>query len=580
MLRLGSRVIALSLSLLLLATGGVLLWQGTRDADQQSEALDRDLTSAGEASAVLLAEQFERAVAADIQLSSVPAFTRFYQRPGSITHKIQDYGRLQRDMQQTLRSIETVFPGAVSEACFIDVATGRELARIVDGRAAPYKELSADESGASFFTPASEQPNGIPYQVQPYLSEDSGLWVIATATPIFLHGEAQAIVHFETSIESLRLSGLAASSHSIRVIDNETGNVVVDNQFEQPAGGKLGVPSDQTFADLTRQDVASGLVTLGDKRVAYSPIAHTRLDARNDNDWTVAASDPIVDVGWTHSFTAWIAALFALGIPLLIASILAFAWDRRKQRQEQERVSEERDELDARMNDLSEALARAAAGDLDVTFAVDLGDERMTALAHGFDATLTHLRGLVLQAQASGEKLARSAGELRVSASQQAHSAAEQSTTVMQTTATVEELAATAAQIADTASDVAISAHQTLELTEEGLTAVRDSVAAMDRITDKVGLIAGSSTSLGEKVNEIGRILALIDELSEQTNLLALNAAIEAARAGEHGRGFAVVAAEVRKLAERAQQSTAQIQGLVTEIKSHTQTTVLASQEG
>lgn len=155
-----------------------------------------------------------------------------------------------------------------------------------------------------------------------------------------------------------------------------------------------------------------------------------------------------------------------------------------------------------------------------MTVDVDLGDERMTALAQGFDAALTHLRALVAQAQASGERLSRSATEIRATAAQQASAAVEQST------------------------------------------AVQDSVVAIGRITDTVASISSSSAALGGKVSEIGRILVLIDDLSEQTNLLALNAAIEAAGAGEHGRGFAVVAAELRKLAERAQESTAQIQGL------------------
>jgi methyl-accepting chemotaxis protein len=109
---------------------------------------------------------------------------------------------------------------------------------------------------------------------------------------------------------------------------------------------------------------------------------------------------------------------------------------------------------------------------------------------------------------------------------------------------------------------------------------VEKTIEGIAKIHSSMQDVSRTITELGKHSEEIGNVIAVIDDIAAQTNLLALNAAIEAARAGEQGRGFAVVADEVKKLAERTAKETKEIATLVGAVQKGVGQSITASNDG
>lgn len=137
-----------------------------------------------------------------------------------------------------------------------------------------------------------------------------------------------------------------------------------------------------------------------------------------------------------------------------------------------------------------------------------------------------------------------------------------------QVSAAMQEMVSTSEEIASNTSDTDESARRAASLADTGQETVSTAIRSVTNLAQQVEEGSKRIQQLENESAEIGKVLAVIQGIAEQTNLLALNAAIEAARAGEAGRGFAVVADEVRGLARRVQESTVDIERIVSQLQS------------
>jgi len=206
------------------------------------------------------------------------------------------------------------------------------------------------------------------------------------------------------------------------------------------------------------------------------------------------------------------------------------------------------------------------------------GQDEMTTLAKDFNYMLSDVQDLVRSVNQALEMLDQATHELAKSTAETSKGMAQQQLESDMVATAVTEMGATVDEIAVNTENTATKAQDTNANALSGLKEVEQTVQRINGLSQELQQASVVLAELEKDSTTIGSVLDVIRGIAEQTNLLALNAAIEAARAGEQGRGFAVVADEVRSLAQRTQDSTGQIEKIISGLQQRTKNIVTVMQ--
>jgi methyl-accepting chemotaxis protein len=221
----------------------------------------------------------------------------------------------------------------------------------------------------------------------------------------------------------------------------------------------------------------------------------------------------------------------------------------------------------------------SAVGDGDLRVQAEVTPDTLGVLADSFNYMIEELAKVVGRVQATTLQVTNATRRLLDRSAEVAQASEAQAAQISQTSEAVAQLANFVQLSARNAVTATESAQEALRNAKAGQQAVVQTIDGMVHIRENVQETSKRIKRLGERSQEVGEIVRLIEDIADQTNLLALNAAIQSAMAGEHGRGFAVVADEIRLLAERSAEATKRIATIVKTIQGDTYEAVVAMEE-